>query len=141
MPLAPAIQMSKAFLDEYGLLPPLLEIMNVNQVVDVLRVGLACVVNILTEGYRISKLVEGGLVNVVRPLSGHEDEQVQQYVAAILLAISACPGLEEWLVSIGYIFFFSFLRNFGGGASGHRVLLVYPRDICRTCACHVYCRS
>lgn len=93
--------MSKAFLDEYGLLPPLLEIMHVNQAVDVLRVGLACIINILNEGYRINKLVEGGLVNVVRPLSSHEDEQIQQYVAAVLLAISSCPGMEEWLVSMG----------------------------------------
>lgn len=91
--------MSKAFLDEYGLLPPLLEIMHINQAVEVLRVCLACIMNILSEEYRINKLVEGGLISVVRPLSAHEDGQVQQYVAAVLLAISSCSGLEEWLVS------------------------------------------
>lgn len=94
-----ASQMSKAFLDEYGLLPPLLEIMHINQAVEVLRVCLACIINILSEDYRIHKLVECGLISVVRPLSGHEDGQVQQYVAAVLLAISSCSGLEEWLVS------------------------------------------
>lgn len=91
--------MSKSFLDEYGLLPPLLEITHVNQAVDVLLVGLACILNILSEGYKINKLVEAGLVGVMRPLSNHEDERVQQSVAGILLATSACPGLEEWLVS------------------------------------------
>lgn len=90
--------MSKAFLDEYGLLPPLLEITHVNQAVEVLHVCLACVVNILSEGYKMNKLVEAGLIGVVRPLAVHEDEGVQEYVAAILLAISSSSGLEEWLV-------------------------------------------
>lgn len=94
-----AMQMSKAFLDEYGLLPPLLGIMHVKQAVDVLLMGLACVMNILSEEYKINKFVEAGLVGVARLLSGHEDELVQQYVAGILLAVSSCSGLEEWLVS------------------------------------------
>ena len=93
------MQMSTAFLDEYGLLPPLLGIMHVNQAVDVLLMGLACVMNILSEEYKINKLVEAGLVGVARLLSAHEDELVQQYVAGILLAVSSCSGLEEWLVS------------------------------------------
>lgn len=92
-------QMCKDFLEEYGLLLPLLDIMHANQATEVLRIGLACIVNILHEEYKINKLVEAGVVGVVRPLAGHEDEQIQQYVAAVLLAISACPGLEEWLVS------------------------------------------
>lgn len=92
--------MSQAFLDEYGLLSPLLEIIHVNQTVDVLLMGLACVMNILSEDYKINKLVEAGLIGVARPLSGHEDERVQQHVAGILVAISSCPGLEEWLVRI-----------------------------------------
>lgn len=91
--------MSKAFLDEYGLLPPLLGIMHANQALDVLIMGLACIVNILSEKYKIHKLVEAGVIGVVRPLSGHEDERIQEYVAGILLAISSSPGLEEWLVS------------------------------------------
>lgn len=94
-----AIQMSKAFLDEYGLLPPLLGIMHAKQAIDVLLMGLACVMNILSEEYKINKLVEAGLVGVARLLSAHEDELVQQYVAGILLAVSSCSGLEEWLVS------------------------------------------
>lgn len=92
-------QMSQAFLDEYGLLPPLLEITHVNQTVDVLLMGLACILNILSEEYKINKLVEAGLIGVARPLSGHEDERVQQHAAGIFLAISSCSGLEEWLVS------------------------------------------
>lgn len=90
--------MSQAFLDEYGLLLPLLEIIHINQAVDVLLMGLTCVSNILSEEYKINKLVEAGLIGVARPLSGHEDERVQQYVAGVFLAISSCPGLEEWLV-------------------------------------------
>lgn len=93
-------QMSQAFLDEYGLLPPLLEITHVNQTVDVLLMGLACILNILSEEYKINKLVEAGLIGVARPLSGHEDERVQQHAAGIFLAISSCSGLEEWLVSV-----------------------------------------
>ncbi|CAM9586169.1 unnamed protein product, partial [Hapterophycus canaliculatus] len=96
-------QMSEAFLDEYGLLSPLLEINHINQAVDVLLMGLACILNILSEGYKINKLVEAGLIGVARPLSGHEDERVQQYVAGVFLAISSCPGLEEWLVQDGAI--------------------------------------
>lgn len=94
-----AMQMSKAFLDEYGLLPPLLGIMHTKQAIDVLLMGLACVMNILSEEYKINKLVEAGLVGVARLLSAHEDELVQQYIAGILLAVSSCSGLEEWLVS------------------------------------------
>lgn len=105
------MQMSKAFLDEYGLLPPLLEITHANQGVDVLLMGLACVMNILSEEYKIHKLVEAGLVGVVRALSGHEDERVQQYVAGILLAISSGPGLEEWLVSAEFCWFPIVLRS------------------------------
>ncbi|CAB1104642.1 unnamed protein product [Ectocarpus sp. CCAP 1310/34] len=90
-------QMSQAFLDEYGLLPPLLEITHANQTVDVLLMGLACILNILSEEYKINKLVEAGLIGVARPLSGHEDERVQQHAAGIFLAISSCSGLEEWL--------------------------------------------
>lgn len=91
--------MSQAFLDEYGLLPPLLEITHVNQTVEVLLMSLTCILNILNEQYKINKLVEAGLIGVARPLSGHEDEGVQERVAGIFLAISSCPGLEEWLVS------------------------------------------
>lgn len=91
--------MSKAFLDDHGLLPPLLEITHVKQEVGVLVMGLACIMNILSEKYRIGKLVEAGLVGIVRQLSNHEDERVQQHVAGVLLAISSCSGLEEWLVS------------------------------------------
>ena len=93
------LQMSKAFLDEDGLLPPLLEITHINQEEKVLLTGLACLINILSEKYKIIRLVEAGLVAVVRPLSGHDDERVQQFVAGILFAISSSPGLEEWLVS------------------------------------------
>ncbi|CAM9140790.1 unnamed protein product [Ectocarpus sp. 6 AP-2014] len=96
-------QMSQAFLDEYGLLPPLLEITHANQTVDVLLMGLACILNILSEEYKINKLVEAGLIGVARPLSGHEDERVQQHAAGIFLAISSCSGLEEWLVQDGAI--------------------------------------
>lgn len=91
--------MSQAFLDEYGLLPPLLEITHVNQTVEVLLMSLTCILNILNEKYKINKLVEAGLIGVARPLSGHEDEGVQERVAGIFLAISSCPGLEAWLVS------------------------------------------
>lgn len=91
--------MSQAFLDEYRLLPPLLEITHVNQAVDVLLMGLKCVLNILSEEYKINRLVEAGLISVARPLSSHEDERVQECIAGIFLAISSCPGLEEWLVS------------------------------------------
>lgn len=94
-----AMQMSQAFLDEYGLLPPLLEITHVNQRVEVLLMSLTCILNILSEKYKINKLVEAGLIGVARPLSGHEDEGVQERVAGIFLAISSCSGLEEWLVS------------------------------------------
>lgn len=94
-----ALQMSQAFLDEYGLLPPLLEITHVNQTVEVLLMSLTCILNILNEKYKINKLVEAGLIGVARPLSGHDDEGVQERVAGIFLAISSCPGLEEWLVS------------------------------------------
>ncbi|CAM9466039.1 unnamed protein product [Scytosiphon promiscuus] len=96
-------QMSQAFLDEYGLLSPLLEINHINQAVDVLLMGLTCVLNILSEKYKINKLVEAGLIGVARPLSSHEDERVQQHVAGIFVSISSCPGLEEWLVQDGAI--------------------------------------
>lgn len=91
--------MSKSFLDEYGLLPPLLGIMHSKQTPEVLLMGLACVMNILSEKYKIHKLVEAGVIGVVRSLAGHENERIQEYVAGIMLAISSSPGLEEWLVS------------------------------------------
>lgn len=116
--------MAKAFLDEYGLLPPLLEITHANQAVDVLLMGLACIINILSEEYKINKLVEAGLVGVVRPLSGHEDERIQQYVAGIILTISTCSGLEEWLVSCDFITKSSYTPS----TQGYMHCIYYPMN-------------
>lgn len=92
-------QMGKAFLDEHGLLPHILGILHIGQAVEVLRMALAAIMNILHEKYKIHKLVEAGLTRVIRPLSGHDDEVVQEYIAAIFHTVSESPGLETWLVS------------------------------------------
>ncbi|CAM9314083.1 unnamed protein product, partial [Discosporangium mesarthrocarpum] len=96
-------QMSKVFLEDFGLLPALLHLMHPDQDLEVLQNCLACVVNILSENYKVNKLIEGGIVPVIKALASHPDEQVQHLTALALLALCSHHGLEEWLVQDGAI--------------------------------------
>ncbi|CAM9171462.1 unnamed protein product, partial [Choristocarpus tenellus] len=96
-------QMSKAFLEEFGLLPALLDLMHVDQDIEVLDNCLKSLVNILSEGYKIPKIVEAGAVPVIKALVCHPDGQVLHLTALVLLAFSSQHGLEEWLVQDGAV--------------------------------------
>ncbi|CAM9301732.1 unnamed protein product [Chrysoparadoxa australica] len=96
-------QMSKSFLEGFGLLQPLLELIHLDQDLEVLYNCMACVVNILTERYKVTKLIESGVVPVLKTMAAHEDERVQQYTAISLFIMTTHSGIEEWLVQDGAV--------------------------------------
>jgi hypothetical protein len=93
---------ARPFVEKHNLLQPLVEMMQQRQQETfVLECCLGTLINLLCEGCRVDKLIEGGVVSPLLALCQYPDAAVQRYTAQALLAMSRSEGHEEWLVQDG----------------------------------------